>query len=83
MTLSLILACIWVVVAALVAMLPMRRQFAPGILLLILAPFVLVYLGYQHNVWVVLLACIAIISMFRRPLFFMLKNLINLGKGGI
>ena len=69
MSLSLILACLWVVVAAIIAMLPMRRQFAPGLTLLLTAPFLLAYLGYQHNPWLVLAASIAIISMFRRPLF--------------
>jgi len=81
MTLSLILACIWVVAAALVAMLPMRHQFAPGIGLLICAPFLLAFLGYQHNFWIVLLAAIAIISMFRRPLFYMLRRLITHNRG--
>ena len=75
MSLSLILACLWVIAAAVVAMLPMRRQFAPGIGLLIGAPFILAYLGYQHNFWVVLAASVAIVSMFRRPLFYMLKRM--------
>ena len=75
MSLSLILACLWVIAAALVAMLPMRRQFAPGFGLLICAPFLMVFLGYQHNLWVVLAASVAIISMFRRPLFYMLKRM--------
>jgi len=81
MSLSLILSCLWVIAASIVAMLPMRRQFAPGIALLLCAPFLLVYLGYQHNPWVVLAASIAILSMFRRPLFFMLKRLILRLKG--
>lgn len=81
MSLSLILSCFWVIAASIVAMLPMRRQFAPGITLLICAPFLLVYLGYQHNPWVVLAASIAILSMFRRPLFFMSKRLILRLKG--
>ena len=46
MSTSLTLAALWVILAAIVALLPMRRQFAPGIVLLIVAPFLLVYLGY-------------------------------------
>ena len=81
MTGSLTLAAIWVILAAIVALLPMRRQFAPGIALLIAAPFLLIYLGYQHNAWIVLAASVAIISMFRRPLFYMGKRLIGRVRG--
>jgi len=81
MTASLTLAALWVILAAIVALLPMRRQFVPGIVLLIAAPFLLVYLGYQHNVWIVLAASVAIISMFRRPLFYMGKRLIGRVRG--
>jgi len=78
---SLILACLWVIAGAIIAMLPLRRQFAPGALLLFCAPFLLGYLGYQHNPWVVLAASIAVISMFRRPLFYLAKRLIARLKG--
>ncbi len=81
MTGSLTLAAIWVILAAIVALLPMRRQFAPGIALLVAAPFLLIYLGYQHNAPIVLAASIAIISMFRRPLFYMGKRLIGRVRG--
>lgn len=81
MSLSLTLACLWVLAASIIAMLPMRRQFAPGIALLIAAPFLLTYIGYQHNPWVVLAASIAVISMFRRPLFYMTRRLFIRLKG--
>lgn len=81
MSLSLILSCLWVVAASITAMLPMRRQFAPGITLLLCAPPLLVYLGYQHNPWVVMAASIAIISMFRRPLIHLSRHLKNRMKG--
>ncbi len=81
MSLSLILSCLWVIAASITAMLPMRRQFAPGIALLICAPPLLLYLGYEHNPWVVLAACAAIISMFRRPLGHLLRHLIARLKG--
>ena len=81
MTASLTLAALWVILAAIVALLPIRRQFAPGIVLLIAAPFLLVYLGYQHGGWIVLAASVAIVSMFRRPLFYMGKRLIGRVRG--
>ncbi len=81
MSTSLTLAALWVILAAIVALLPMRRQFAPGIVLLIVAPFLLVYLGYQHGGWIVLAASVAILSMFRRPLFYMGKRLIRRVRG--
>ena len=72
MSLSLILAFVWVLAASATAMLPMRLQYPPGLTLLILAPFLLGYLGYQHGVWVVLLGLAAFVSMFRRPLHYLL-----------
>ncbi len=81
MSLSLVLSCLWVITASVVAMLPMRRQFAPGLILLLCAPALLVYLGYQHNSWVVLAAGIAILSMFRRPLIHLLRHLLARLKG--
>ncbi len=77
MTLSLILACLWAIAAAIVALLPMRQQFPPGITLLVSAPFLLIYLGRQHNAWIVLFGAFAVISMFRRPLFFMVHRLLH------
>lgn len=75
MTLSLLLACLWVLAAALVALLPIRWQIAPGLALLVLALPLLIFLGYQHNPWVVLAALAALISMFRRPLLALGRHL--------
>jgi len=77
MTISLTLACVWVVAAAVVAFLPMRLQYVPGLSLLALAVPLLVYIGIQHSFWVVLLAVGGLISMFRRPLWFMGRRLIG------
>ena len=81
MSASLILASLWVILASIVALMPMRRQFAPGIALLVAAPFLLVYLGYQHNPWIVLAAGLAVVSMFRRPLFYIGKRLVGRVRG--
>ncbi|MGI3184816.1 DUF2484 family protein [Nioella aestuarii] len=77
MTISLILACIWVVAATIVAFLPMRLQYVPGLTLLILALPLLVYIGIQHSFWVVLLAIGGLVSMFRRPLWFLGRRLVG------
>jgi hypothetical protein len=62
MTYSLIIGCLWVLVATGTAMLPMRRQFPIGVTLLIAAPVLIVWIG------VVLGGLLAFLSMFRSPL---------------
>lgn len=68
MGLPLILACLWVVAGAAVAMLPMRLQYLPGGLLLLAAPFLIVWIGIEYGWLWVLVAVFALLSMFRRPL---------------
>lgn len=58
----------WVFAAAAVAMLPMRRQYVPGVALLIAAPVLIIMIGMQVAWWAGLLALAAFISMFRNPL---------------
>lgn len=70
MTLSLILASLWVVLATIVAFLPMRRQYGPGVVLLVLAPVLIVWLGYDYGFWLALLGTFAFVSMFRNPLLY-------------
>ncbi|MFT5065633.1 MAG: hypothetical protein ACJAXK_001785 [Yoonia sp.] len=68
MKISLIIGCIWVVLAVIAALLPMRRQFVPGVTLLVLAPVLIVWIGADFG-WIVgLLAAAAFVSMFRNPL---------------
>ena len=78
MTTSLYLACFWAIAATFVALLPMRLQYVPGVSLLLLAPLLMGYLAYEHNVWIVLLAFAAVISMFRRPLVYYIRQFYNL-----
>lgn len=68
MSAAMVAACLWVVGATLVAFMPMRRQFAPGIVLLIAAPGVIVWIGFVHGAWVAVLGAAAFVSMFRNPL---------------
>lgn len=68
MSLALTLACVWVVASAIVAMLPMRFQYVPGVALLIAALPLLGYVGYIHGwIWAAVILA-AVISMFRNPL---------------
>ena len=76
MTLSLLLACVWAVLATITAFLPMRLQYVPGLSLLILAVPLLVFIGVQHSAWVVLAALAGLVSMFRRPLWFLGRHLL-------
>ena len=78
MSWSFILACFWAIASAITAMLPMRRQYLPGITLLVAAPFLLAFLGYQHGMWVVVLGLIAAASMFRNPLIYLVRRALGL-----
>lgn len=65
---SLLMAIAWVFAATGVAMLPMRRQYVPGSVLLIAAPVLIGVLGYQHG-WIASIGALAaVVSMFRKPL---------------
>ena len=68
MSASLILGCLWVLASAVVAMLPMRRQYVPGVALLIAAPFLIVWLALDYGWWVEVIGLFAFVSMFRNPL---------------
>lgn len=74
MSAALILSCVWVLAAAATAMLPMRRQYAPGITLLVLAPVLIGWLGWTHGLWVGVIALLAFLSMFRNPLIYFAKK---------
>jgi hypothetical protein len=66
---SLAWACIgWVLASAAVAMLPMRYQYVPGVALLIMAPFLIFWVGAVVGWWAAALAVFAFVSMFRNPL---------------
>lgn len=65
---SLIAGCLWVVAASATAMLPMRRQMAPGLVLLVAAPVLILWIGMTVSWWVGALGLLAFLSMFRRPL---------------
>jgi hypothetical protein len=69
MTSGSVIACaLWALAATIVAFLPMRRQYAPGLTLLLLAPVLILWLGLEHG-WAFALAALAgFVSMFRNPI---------------
>ena len=75
MPLSLILACLWVLAAAIVALLPMRFQYVPGLALLILSVPLAVFVGVEVGWFWVALVVFAVLSMFRRPLMALVRHL--------
>ena len=78
MTAPLVLGCLWVIAAAVVAMLPMRLQMVPGVALLGLAPVLLVWIGVVHGVWWLAFGLFAFVSMFRRPLMYFSRKALGL-----
>ncbi|WP_170331843.1 DUF2484 family protein [Ruegeria arenilitoris] len=68
MQLSVVFSALWVICATIVAMLPMRLQFPPGIILLICAPMLIIWLGFDFGWIISALAFAAFASMFRNPL---------------
>ncbi|QUJ75113.1 DUF2484 family protein [Sulfitobacter albidus] len=72
----LLLLCIgWVFASAGVAMLPMRRQYVPGVALLIAAPVLIVAIGMQMGWIYAALGLAAFVSMFRNPLRYIAARL--------
>ena len=71
------LACLWVIAATCVAMLPMRWQFAPGIVLMLAAPVLIWLLAAEFGLWAAVLAALAVFSMFRRPLRYYAQRFLN------
>jgi hypothetical protein len=74
MTQPLIYAALWVLASAATAMLPMRRQYVPGIALLIAAPVLLYWIAVRHGIWVTAACLLAAASMFRNPLIYFARR---------
>lgn len=74
MSLPLIISALWVIAASIVAFLPMRRQFAPGLVLLIAAPVLIVWIGAEHGWLWAMIGLGAFLSMFRRPLWYFARK---------
>ncbi len=66
---------LWVFASVAVAMLPMRRQYVPGVMLLLAAPVLITMIGMQVSWVVAALAVLAFVSMFRNPLRYIIARL--------
>ncbi len=69
------LCVLWVFASVIVAMLPMRRQYIPGVALLLAAPVLIIMIGVQVHWLAALAALAAFVSMFRNPLRYLLAKL--------
>jgi len=78
MTPSLLIACLWVVASAVVAMLPMRRQYRPGVVLFLAAPLIILWVGYDFGWLFIVLALFGFVSMFRHPLRYFYRKFLGL-----
>lgn len=78
MTTPLTFGCLWVIAAAITAMLPMRRQMLPGFTLLAAAPVLLIWIGYVHGWLWLAVGLFAFASMFRRPLIYVARKALGL-----
>ena len=72
------LGCLWVIAAAITAMLPMKYQKFPGLPLLIAAPVLLVWIGMTHGYLWTAFGIFAFASMFRRPLIYLARKAMGL-----
>lgn len=68
MTTPLLLSCLWVIAAAITALLPMRAQILPGVVLAVLALPLLATLAGAHGAGAAGAGLLAAGSIFRRPL---------------
>jgi hypothetical protein len=74
MTAPLIAGVLWVLAATVVAFLPMRRQYVPGVALLVAAPVLIAWIGWVHGwIWAAF-GVFAFFSMFRNPLIYFWKR---------
>lgn len=75
MTTSIVAACLWVLIGAVTAALPMRYQMVPGLFLLVTAVPLMVWIGVENGWYWSLIGFMAFASMFRRPLIYLIGRL--------
>ena len=63
-----VVSSIWVLLATVTALLPMRFQYVPGLTLLALAPVMIIWLGADFGWGWSVAAFLGFASMFRNPL---------------
>lgn len=82
MSTLLVLCCLWVVAATVVAFLPMRVQYVAGFFLALSAFALIVWLSVSLSPWIGVAALAAFVSMFRKPLGYFAKRLTGRGGSG-
>lgn len=74
MPISLVAACLWVLLGAVTAAFPIRYQMVPGSILLLTAVPLLVWIGVENGWHWSAIGLLAFLSMFRRPLFYLIAR---------
>ena len=69
------LCILWVFASTVVAMLPMRWQYVPGVALLIAAPILIAKIALAVGFFPAFVGLAAFISMYRNPLRYFWKKL--------
>lgn len=69
-----VICCVWVLASAAVAMLPMRRQYVPGVMLMMAAPVLIWAMATTFGWLLGAVALCAFLSMFRNPLIYMARR---------
>lgn len=69
-----VIACVWVLACCVIAMLPIRRQIVPGVMLMMAGP-VLVWVLIDQMGWLFgAIALFAFLSMFRNHMIYMARR---------
>lgn len=74
---SIVSCCVWALLASVTALLPLRVQYAPAIMLAIVVPFLLIFVGFEHGLGAVALGLVAFVSLFRVPLLYVARQMIG------
>lgn len=73
--LELLWMCVlWVLASVVVALLPMRFQYVPGVALLLAAPVLIYLVSAAIGWWAAAFAIFAFVSMYRNPLRYFLAR---------
>lgn len=75
MTDVVLLSCLWVLAGTITAVLPMKYQYLPGTILLLIAPVLIIWLAIDYGWWLGVVGLFAFVSMFRRPLVYYIRVL--------
>lgn len=74
MSLPLILACLWLVVANVLAMIPSRdNHWTRAYVLMALGVPLLGWIMWEHGVWIGLLVLVAAMSLLRWPVIYLMR----------